>query len=159
MRQPFARTPFEGLTPALVLELRASIRWRVASGSIRPEAHIVLLPAEGKFAVWTDGRPQCAHADPAVCGYLLQAERAQPGFVAAILDTRTDPETACLEPVERAARLAAQRESAARIRAREAEDDAQRREANRRIASGIPSTNPLSLAYKPPVSDVEFDEL
>lgn len=147
------------LTPALVLALRASIRWRVASGSIRPEPHLIWSPSDGVFILWTDGRPQCAHADPATVCYLLQAERAQPGFVAAILDVRCDPETACLEPVERAARLAAQRESAARIRAREAKDDAQRREANRRLASGIPSHNPLSLAYKPPVSDVEFDEL
>ena len=147
------------LTPSLVLSLRASIRWRVNDGTIRPEPHIVWMAPEGAFCIWTDGRPQCAHADPGVVCYLLQAERAQPGFVAAILDVRCDPETACLEPVERAQRLAAQREAAARIRAREAQDEASRREANRRLASGLPSTNPASLAYKPPVSEIDFDAL
>src|SRR5689334_18075628 len=107
------------LTPSLVLALRSSIRWRVSNGSIRPEPHIIFLPAEDTFAVWTDGRPQCATPDPTLACWLLRAVRAQPGFVAGLLDRTVDPETACLDPVERAQRLAAQHEAAARIRALE----------------------------------------
>lgn len=148
------------LTPSIVLALRSSIRWRINDGSIRPQPHIVLLPSDDAFAVWTDGRPQCSTGDPALACWLLRAERAQPGFVALILDTRTDPETACiLDPVERGRILAHQREEAARIRARDAAAEAALREANRRLASGIPSTNPNSLAYKPPASEVDFESL
>ncbi len=109
MTQP----PASCLTPALVLELRGSIRWRINDGSVRPEPHILWGQSMETYILWTDGRPQCAHADIGVLGYLLRAERAEPGFVARMLDTTFDPETMSLEPVEREARQAAIREARA----------------------------------------------
>lgn len=97
-----------------------------------------------RFICWTDGRPQCAHADPAVVGYLLKAERAEPGFVARLMDTTWDPETMCLEPVERLARQGAIREAAAKVRFAAEEAAREARAAAARLRN-VPQARPQAL--------------
>lgn len=137
------------LTPALVLELRASIRWRIADGSVRPEPHLIYSPSMERYIMWCDGRPQCAHEDIAPLAYLLKAERAEPGFTARMLSTEFDPETTSLEPVERAKRMAAAREARAIDRQRQL-DAIEEERARRARLRNVPAES---------VADINLDTL
>lgn len=86
------------LTPADVQDLRDSVRYRVSNGQGDPTAHILYLPAEDRFLLRVDCRPMCASADITLLAACLRAERAEPGFVARIMDPAVDCRVASLAP-------------------------------------------------------------
>lgn len=86
------------ITPALIQDLRDSIRYRVANGQGSPEPHILYMPADERFLLKVSTRAMCAHSDIRVLARLLLCERAEPGFVARIMDTATDCRVASLAP-------------------------------------------------------------
>lgn len=91
------------LTPANVQDLRDSIRWRVSNGrddtwTDPGVAYIIWGPADGHYILRAYGRPMAASHDIAVLAACLRAERAEPGFIARILDPATDCRTASLSP-------------------------------------------------------------
>ena len=98
MTPPDPHADLPAITPSLVQDLRDSIQWRVSNGQTPLQPHIIYMAAESRFLCLTSGRPQCAHADPRVLARLLICERAEPGFVARIMDPTTDCRTASLAP-------------------------------------------------------------
>ncbi len=120
--------PIHTLTALDVLNLRASIRWRGAVDVDARAACVMLYSAsERAFQLCAYGRVMAQSADPAILAACMVQERAQPGWIAALLDTTIDPETASLDPAQRAARLSAVRSAAALTRTHSATHEANRR--------------------------------
>lgn len=112
------------LTPADIMDLRASLTWRVSDGTVPEVPHIIYSASEDGFILRAYGRPMAQHCDPAVLAECLRQERAEPGFIRRILDPREDAFMASLDPasaVSAHARLAA---DASRARAYREEQDA-----------------------------------
>lgn len=99
-------TTIPPLTPHAVLTLRASVRWRGQVDIDAGAATLVTYSAsERAFQLSAYGRVMALSPDPLpLCAMLVQ-ERAESGFIARLLDTAVDPETACLDPAQRAARI------------------------------------------------------
>ncbi len=129
-------TPLHTLTPKDILDLRASVRWRGSVDIDRAAACLMTYSAsERAFILSAYGRVMAMSPDPAILAACMVAERAQTGFLAALLDTTVDPETACLNPAQRAARLSAIRTAAATVKHTTATLDH-----NRRLQHLRPST-------------------
>lgn len=114
------------LTPANVMDLRTSITWRVNDGTIPEVPHIIYAASEDGFILRAYGRPMCQHRDPALLAKLLRCERAEPGFIRRILDTREPCDVATLAPDARAHQAALRAQEAAR--SRQLADDARDRQ-------------------------------
>src|SRR4029077_16794542 len=95
------------LTPIDVLDLRASVRWHLSNANARlvPRPFIVYcreqpmtMYAPGydadAFALYVNGHLYAISKRPEVLAACLRAEYAEPGFVARIIDSREDCETA-----------------------------------------------------------------
>lgn len=117
------------ITPAQVMDLRTSVKWRTCDGqSAHIPAHIIYSASEVAWMVYVNGRIMAITPDLNVAGYLLRAERQEPGYVARILDPSTPCDLASLSPSDalaERARLAsearkqaaaAQASAAARVR-------------------------------------------
>lgn len=113
------------LTPAMIADLRASIRTRTTTPP-PTEPYIVWGASDSTFYLHAGGRVMAAHPDPRVLGAMLVAERAERGFIATVLDSTHPVDEALLDPAGRK-RALAERNAAENTR-REAEA----REAERR---------------------------
>lgn len=123
------------LTPADIMDLRASITYRGSSDSTNPLSvpFIVYGAPDGVFYLHAYGGCQCASSDPRVLGAMLAGERAEPGYIRRVLSPLTDCDTASLVPDDRVARERHRAALAATARQAEAE----RAEAVRRRAHAI----------------------
>lgn len=91
------------LTPAAVQTLRDSLHWRVANGrednwDTPGVALIIWSASDSLYILRCGGRPMAQSADIAPLAACLRAERAEPGFIARIMDPATDCRTASLAP-------------------------------------------------------------
>ena len=103
------------LTPADVMDLRASVRWPLADPSVDgPQTPYITYAREGRmalnapgfseeaFALYVRGHIRAISTRPEVLGACLRCEYAEPGFIDRILNPAVDCETVTLNPDERA---------------------------------------------------------
>ncbi len=121
------------LTPAVVMDLRASISTRGSAdgtGDRLGVPFLVYSPSEDAFVLHAYGSAQAMHRDANVLGQLIRCERAEAGFIRRVLSSQEPCDVATLAPDARA-RYAATQASEKRRLALQAEeaDEALRRRA------------------------------
>lgn len=112
------------LTPASVMDLRTSVKWRVSNGTHADiPCHLQYSTSEDAWMLYVQGRIM-AIGPLDVVAFCAISERQEPGFITRILDPATPADIAALGPsaasAERQRRereAAAQRAHAARERA------------------------------------------
>jgi hypothetical protein len=112
------------LTPADIMDLRASLKWRTSNGESPLYPHIIYLPADEAFLLVVDGRRMAVSKDPEVLAACLRNERAEPGYVRRVLDSTDDVQLAALNPAEAAQERSRRNAEAAALRARQEEERA-----------------------------------
>lgn len=106
------------LTPAVVMDLRASISTRGSADGTNDRLgvpFIVYSPSEDAFILHAYGSAQALHRDPCILGQLIRCERAEAGFIRRILSAQEPCDVATLSPDARARYSAARADEAARL--------------------------------------------
>lgn len=146
-------TPYT-LTPADIMDLRGSVRWRLVDTSLDgPSTPFICYAREDRmaqnapgyhpdaFVLHTEGHIRAISSRIEVLAACLRCEWAEPGFVRRIMDPRTDCATAALSP-----------DLAAAERSRRAfEEKAMRTYAAEEARKKAHPTKP---AFKPPLADL-----
>jgi len=104
------------LTIADVLTLRASIRWRTNVTLPDSLPRIVYSASDDAYVLHHNGRIQAQHEDIGVLAALLRGERAEPGFIARVVQSHEPPDAATLAPDARRAQQARDNAEAAKRR-------------------------------------------
>jgi len=150
MHDPLKR--HEPLNAAAVLDLRVSVRGRVADPSAPAFPHsITYNTAADIYEVRHNGVVICGHARIEVVAALLRGEAYEPGFIAKVLDARYSPDTLSLDADAREAKRRDALRLAAESRARrEAEEDARREKARQTPLEEAPADLTLDDLFIPP---------
>lgn len=117
------------LTPAIIMDLRASISLRGSSDGTNDRLgvpFVLYIPSDDTFALHAYGSCQAMHQDPRVLAQMIRCERSEPGFIRRVLSANEPCDVATLGPDVRARYAATQAAERARLRQQAEETDEDR---------------------------------